>query len=157
MKQPEAHQEMHHKNKKELLIWPQKSHDNTCMHILWSIQYIVHVSYYNVAYWCEISESRTNYHQNSFTVMNAALGWTEFPGQGLLISMGWCKKEVTPLLTHWSHVFLALTIRYSSCSHGISPSCGMWYMQSSANVITPAHLSPIPNVRAVTMALCMSL
>ena len=25
------------------------------------------------------------------------------------ISMGWCKKDVTPLLTHWSYVFLALT------------------------------------------------
>ena len=24
-------------------------------------------------------------------------------------SMGWCKKDVTPLLTHWSYVFLALT------------------------------------------------
>ena len=23
--------------------------------------------------------------------------------------MGWCKKDVTPLLTHWSYVFLALT------------------------------------------------
>ena len=28
------------------------------------------------------------------------------------ISIGWCKKEVTPLLTHWSYVFLALTHRY---------------------------------------------
>ena len=26
-------------------------------------------------------------------------------------SMGWCKKDVTPFLTHWSYVFLALTIR----------------------------------------------
>ena len=28
------------------------------------------------------------------------------------ISMGWCKKNVTSLLTHWSCVFLALTHRY---------------------------------------------
>ena len=28
------------------------------------------------------------------------------------ISMGYCKKGVTPLLTHWSYVFLALTHRY---------------------------------------------
>ena len=28
------------------------------------------------------------------------------------ISMGWCKKDVTPLLTHWSYIFLALTHRY---------------------------------------------
>ena len=26
-----------------------------------------------------------------------------------IISMGYCKKDVTPLLTHWSYVFLALT------------------------------------------------
>ena len=28
------------------------------------------------------------------------------------ILMGQCKKDVTPLLTHWSYVFLALTHRY---------------------------------------------
>ena len=28
------------------------------------------------------------------------------------ISMGWCKKDVTSLLTHWSYVFLTLTHRY---------------------------------------------
>ena len=28
------------------------------------------------------------------------------------ILMGWCKKEVTPLLKHWSYIFLALTHRY---------------------------------------------
>ena len=28
------------------------------------------------------------------------------------ISMGKCKKDITPLLTHWSHVFLALTRRF---------------------------------------------
>ena len=28
------------------------------------------------------------------------------------ISMGQCKKDVTPLLKHWSYVFLALTHRY---------------------------------------------
>ena len=28
------------------------------------------------------------------------------------ISIGWCKKDVTPLLTHWSYVFLALTHRF---------------------------------------------
>ena len=27
----------------------------------------------------------------------------------VMILMGWCKKDVTPLLTHWSYVFLALT------------------------------------------------
>ena len=29
-----------------------------------------------------------------------------------LISMGWYKKDVTPVLTHWSYVFLALTHRF---------------------------------------------
>ena len=29
-----------------------------------------------------------------------------------IILMGWCKKDVTPLLTHWSYIFLALTHRY---------------------------------------------
>ena len=29
------------------------------------------------------------------------------------ISMGKCKKDVTPLLTHWSYVFLALTRRFA--------------------------------------------
>ena len=34
------------------------------------------------------------------------------------ISMGWCKKEVTLLLTRWSYVFLALTFRYASNNTG---------------------------------------
>ena len=33
------------------------------------------------------------------------------------ISVGWCKKDVTPLLTHWSYVFLALTHGYERCRH----------------------------------------
>ena len=28
------------------------------------------------------------------------------------ISMGWCKKDVTPLLTYWSYFYLAVTHRY---------------------------------------------
>ena len=28
--------------------------------------------------------------------------------------MGWCKKDITPLLTHWSYVFLAPTYRYKT-------------------------------------------
>ena len=27
--------------------------------------------------------------------------------------MGWCKKDITPLLTHGSYIFLALTHQYS--------------------------------------------
>ena len=32
--------------------------------------------------------------------------------QSMQISMGQCKKDVTPLLMHWSYIFLALTHRY---------------------------------------------
>ena len=34
-------------------------------------------------------------------------------GHAYMISMGKCKKSVTPLLTPWSFVFLALTRRYN--------------------------------------------
>ena len=37
---------------------------------------------------------------------NILLCWT-------LTSMGWSKKHVTPLLMHWSYIFLALTHRYN--------------------------------------------
>ena len=30
----------------------------------------------------------------------------------MYISMGYCKKDLTPLLMHWSYIFLALTHRY---------------------------------------------
>ena len=36
------------------------------------------------------------------------------------ISMGWCKKDVTPLLTHWSYVFLPLSHRYEKYSNNKS-------------------------------------
>ena len=39
----------------------------------------------------------------------------------LLTSVDWCKKDVTPLLTHWSYVFLALTHRHDLFTAG-SPS-----------------------------------
>ena len=39
-------------------------------------------------------------------------GKMEWPGSWL-IRMGWCKKDVTPLLMHWSYVFLALTHWYN--------------------------------------------
>ena len=35
--------------------------------------------------------------------------------------MGLCKKDVTPLLMHWSYVFLALIDRYHIPSRGIHP------------------------------------
>ena len=33
-------------------------------------------------------------------------------GPIFFISAGYCKKDVTPLLTHWSYAFLALTHQY---------------------------------------------
>ena len=40
----------------------------------------------------------------------------------MIISMGWCKKDITPLLTHCSHVFLAITHRFVHAG----PSCYQW-------------------------------
>ena len=46
-------------------------------------------------------------------------GATEIPGtirgwcSNGYISMGQCKKDVTPLLAHWSYIFLAPTHRYN--------------------------------------------
>ena len=34
------------------------------------------------------------------------------------MSMVWCKKDVTPLLTHWSYIFLALTHQCIT-THGV--------------------------------------
>ena len=41
------------------------------------------------------------------------------------VSLGLCKKDVTPLLTHWSYVFLALT-------HWIyfPPLCSCWFLRT---------------------------
>ena len=39
------------------------------------------------------------------------------------ILMGWCKKDVTPLLMHLSYIFLALTHRYEMCPSQPKISC----------------------------------
>ena len=50
-----------------------------------------------------------------------------------IILMGWCKNDVTPLLTPWSYVFLALTHRYklqifTTKKHGwIIACCLVWW------------------------------
>ena len=48
-------------------------------------------------------------HQNKSQQDSVDIQWT--------ISMGQCKKDVTPLLTRWSYIFLALTHPYCSSSH----------------------------------------
>ena len=40
--------------------------------------------------------------------------WNKFSTTGL-ISMGYCNKDVTLLLMHWSYIFLALTYRCKNC------------------------------------------
>ena len=58
------------------------------------------------------------------------------------ISMSLCKKDVTPLLTHWSYVFLALThqcglpVPPRVCTHGMAVNitlmCGLPYQMQGA-------------------------
>ena len=61
-------------------------------------------------------------HVYKFTRWNLFLYWrlfvfmhdfTKYRSSYFSISMGYCKKDVTPLLTHWSYIFLALTRLHS--------------------------------------------
>ena len=67
-------------------------HDNVNRQIIW-----VFVGYVNSMSKCDGDDSINNF----------AITCIVYP-----ISMGWCKKDVTPLLTHWSYIFLAPTHRY---------------------------------------------
>ena len=49
-----------------------------------------------------------------------------------IILMGWCNKDITPLLTHWSYVFLALTYRYVDAYL----TCGRITMVTTIGVLT---------------------
>ena len=60
----------------------------------------------------------------------------------MYISMGWCKKDVTPLLTHWSYIFPALTHRYTT------PAVPFVYL---INILNHIHLSSVPPIH-----LCMN-
>ena len=43
---------------------------------------------------------------------------------GQITTMGWCKKDVTPLLMHWSYVFVVLTHRLpNSTKHTAWTQC----------------------------------
>ena len=50
--------------------------------------------------------------------------------------MGECKKDVTPLLTHWSYVFLALTHRHFPFQTHITPLTVLYSSSSSCNICT---------------------
>ena len=55
---------------------------------------------------------RFTYHWSLFLKVQLIISQHWFSWwHGTIISMGWCKKDVTPLLTHWSYVFLAQTHR----------------------------------------------
>ena len=59
------------------------------------------------------------------------------------ISMGWCKKDVTPLLTHWNYVFLALTHWYIipfliQCHKLLSSKLWHWNSSGTLNSLWPS-------------------
>ena len=63
--------------------------------------------------------------------------------------MGWCKKDVTPLLAHWSYVFLAPTHRYkvfiplseyvkiwlSSVQSNSIPACSITFHMANISIV----------------------
>ena len=61
---------------------------------------------------------------------------TEYDPCTILISMGECKRDVTPLLMHWSYVFLALTHRYAA--HRMGRSLLFW-CQGYFNSLAPGR------------------
>ena len=55
--------------------------------------------------------AKRSFDENVFENVVYKMAATLFKHQRDIRSMGSCKKDVTPLLTHWSYVFLALTHR----------------------------------------------
>ena len=51
--------------------------------------------------------------------------WDQLNCQTESMSMGWCKKDVSPLLTHWSYAFLALTHQCGN-NNTANPSKFVW-------------------------------
>ena len=69
-------------------------------------------------------------------------------------SMGWCKKDVTPLLTYWSFVFLALTHRNNLCHCSKLLFPNQWwhvirYLKMSLCNYWPPNMTYIVNLRYV--------
>ena len=60
---------------------------------------------------CQVQHSRPQYDFNIIPNISITMG-----AFLLDISMGYCKNDVTPLLMHWSYVFLALTQLYILCN-----------------------------------------
>ena len=64
------------------------------------------------------------------------------------ILMAWCKKDVAPLLTHWSYIFLALNHPYKSiiitCSN-MTEHCLQHSKDQSKPYISESHLIAHPH------------
>ena len=88
------------------------------------IFYLLHLSCLcalRVMYYTHIHEFTDMREWNYDALLN---GWAQQDnpssvtlGRADYISMGWCKKDVTPLLTHWSYIFIALTQWYICSTH----------------------------------------
>ena len=66
------------------------------------------------------------------------------------ISMGQCKKDVTPLLTHWSYIFLALTHRYVV---QIQPMRS-WCVTHHFHFKGASHMGPLEVLAISTLSPC---
>ena len=70
-------------------------------------------------------------------------------------SMGWCKKDVTPLLTHWSYVFLALTHRF--VFQQLDIICNACVIPSAASISYISKCAPyITTTKPILVSQCMS-
>ena len=68
-----------------------------------------------IGYWEQVGIKKTkNNHKMWF--QRKQLCNMKFVNSYKAISMGQCKTDVTPMLTHWSYIFLALTHLYVSTS-----------------------------------------
>ena len=78
------------------------------------------VSALKVAVFSKLSTNTRNKLVTTNAFMLQWLKWFWFRPRGIrtsrvgtqIISMAWCKIDVTPLLTHWSYVSLTLTYRH---------------------------------------------
>ena len=80
--------------------------------------------------WVNLSLSLSHYSDGNLLVTCSVI-------TGITL-MGWCKIDVTPLLTHWSYVFLALTHQYiyymSMANVGYKPNCELTKGHSSSPI-----------------------
>ena len=79
---------------------------------------------------------RSSWTFHVISVQLASTRYIEMILNPMLISMGESKKDVDPLLTHWSYVFLALTHRYVCYTIAgmtpLMPECAISFILRSA-------------------------